>query len=87
MGNFIDSIQSFYENNTEISIAIAVAIIVALVIKPKQAGKIAGAIVILLVAGFLVLEVVNIAGSTMDRKSEAAHRTDNQLQQSEAEGN
>lgn len=86
MGELFDSIQSFYQANTEIAIAIGVAIIVALIVKPKAAGKIVGAIAIILVVWYLVVAVFDLTESTMEKKSEAAHRTDREFQKSEEQG-
>ena len=82
MGEFFDSIRSFYDNYTEISIAVVVAIVIALILKPKNAGKIVGAIAILIVVGYVIVEVVNLTSSTMDKKGEAASRTDREFQDS-----
>lgn len=83
MSDLFDSIQTFYQGNTEISIAIVVAIVIALIVKPKAAGKIVGAIAVIVVIGYLVVTLIDVTGSTMDKKSEAAHRTDREFQRSE----
>ena len=82
MGEFFDTIQAFYDSNTEISIAVVVAIVIALILKPRNAGKIVGAIAIIFIIGYVVVEVVNLTSSTMDKKGEAASRTDREFQES-----
>lgn len=78
----MDSLLNFYNNNTEISIAVAAAVVIALIIRPKDAVKIVGVIAVIVIVGYLVVEVVSLTSSTMDKKGEAAHRTDREFQQS-----
>lgn len=79
----MEFLQNFYNNNTEITIAIVVAIVVALVMKPKAAGKMVGAIAIIVIVGYLIVEVVGLTDSTMNKKSEAANRTDREFQKAD----
>lgn len=76
MSEFIETIQSFYYANTEISIAIAVAILIAIFINPKLAGKILGAIAIIAIVGYLVVAVMGIVDKGAEKKDAASHRTD-----------
>ena len=79
----MEALETFYHNNTEISIAVVAAIVIALVWNPKSAGKIVVVIAIIAVVGFLVAELINLTDSTMDKKSDAASRTDREFQQSD----
>ena len=83
MSNLFDTIQTLYQGNTEISIAILVAIIVVLIVIPKAAGKLLGAIAVIFVVGYLIVTLADITGSTMDKKSDAAHKTDREFQKQE----
>lgn len=83
MSDLFNNMQTFYQSNTEIAIAILAAIIAILIFKPKAAGKILSAIALIIVVGYLVVTLTDLTGSTKDSKSEAAHRTDREAQKPE----
>jgi len=79
----MESLETFYNNNTEISIAIVVAFIIAFIWKPGAVGKIVGVIAVIAVVGYLIVGLINLTSSTMDKTGEAASRTDREFQKSE----
>jgi hypothetical protein len=58
MSDLFDSIQTFYQGNTEVSIAILIAIIIVLIVKPKAAGKLLVVIAAFIVIGYVIVTVV-----------------------------
>jgi len=78
----MESLETFYNNNSEITIAIVAAIIIAFIWKPRAIGKIVGAIAIIAVVGYLIVELTNITGSAIHKKDEAANRTDKEFHNS-----
>lgn len=79
----MDSIEAFYNNNTEVSIAVLISLAIAFIIKPKAFGKVIGAIAIIAVIGYLISVVVDTVDTSIDKKGEAAHRTDKAYLESE----
>jgi Ca2+/Na+ antiporter len=84
MSEFIQSIDNFYSNNTEISIAIVVALIVAVLINPRQIGKIVGAVVIIAVIAYVLASLGGTVSKGIDKKNEATTRTDKNYRESES---
>ena len=83
MNDLFDSIQTFYQGNTEVSIAILVAIITVLIIKPKAAGKLFVVIAVIFVVGYVINSAIDLTGSASDKKIDAVNRTDKDFQKSE----
>jgi hypothetical protein len=83
MSDLFDSIQTFYQGNTEVFIAFLVAIVIVLIIKPKAAGKLLGVIAAIIVVGYVINSAIDLTGSATDKKIDAAHRTDKGFQRSE----
>ena len=79
----LETLQNFYNDNAEITIAIVVATVIAVVIKPREVTRIAGAIGIIVIVGWLITTLIDLTGSTMNKKSEAVHRTDREFQKSQ----
>lgn len=85
MSDLFDSILTFYQGNTEVSIAFLVAIIVVLIAKPKAAGKLLVVIAAIIVVGYVINSAIDLTGSATDKKIDSAHRTDKSFQKSEAD--
>jgi c-di-AMP phosphodiesterase-like protein len=83
MSDLFDSIQTFYQGNTEVSIAILIAIIIVLIVKPKAAGKLLVVIAAFIVIGYVIVTVTDLTGSAKDNKNEALHKTDREFHKSE----
>ena len=81
----MDSIVNFYNNNTEISIAIGVAVAILFFIKPKEIGKILGAIAVIILIAYLITALIDVVHKGTDKKNEAATRTDRAYSDSENE--
>jgi len=79
---FIQPFKVFYAQNTEISIAIIGALVIAVLIKPKQFGKILGALAIIVTIGYLIASLTDVLNTGIDRKHEASNRTDRQYHES-----
>ncbi len=82
MSDLFDSIQTFYQGNTEISIAFLVAIVFILIIIPKAAGKLLGVIAAIIVIGYVINSAMDLTSSATDKKNDATHRTDKGFQKS-----
>lgn len=79
----IQILEEFYANNTEISIAIIIALAIAVFIKPKQIGKIVGAVAIIFIIGYLILSLSGIVSRGVDKTNDAGTRTDKQYRDTE----
>ena len=76
MSELIQTIETFYINNTEISIAIISALIIAILIKPKQIGKILGAVAIMAIIAYVFVSLSDTASKGINNKNEASTRAD-----------
>ena len=81
----METITNFYNNNTEISIAIGVAVVVMFFLRPKEVGKVIGAIAIIVLIGYLVTALIDVVHKGSDKKNEASTRTDRAYTDSENE--
>jgi chromate transport protein ChrA len=79
----MDTIASFYHENTEVSIAIIVAAIIFLFLRPKEFGKLLIVIAVVAIIAFLVSAVVDVVDKGADKKGQAANRTDKSYSDSE----
>lgn len=82
MSDLFNSIQTFYQGNTEVSIAFLAAIVFVLIIKPKAAGKLLVVIAAIIVVVYVINFAIDLTGSATDKKNDAAHRTDKDFQKS-----
>ena len=83
MSEFIQSIETFYINNTEISIAIVSALIIAILIKPKHIGKILGAVAIIATIAYVIISLSDTVSKGIHNKNDASTRTDKSYRDSE----
>lgn len=81
----MDSIVTFYHENTEVSFAIIVAAVIFLFLKPKEFGKLLVVIAVVGIVAYLVSAVIDIVDKGADKKSEAAGRTERSYLGSEKE--
>lgn len=79
----IDTLVAFYNNYTEIAIAIIAALVIFVILKPKEIFKVIGAIIVIIVIAYLVMALMDLTGKGIDKKGEATHRTDKSFNDSE----
>ena len=60
-----------------------VALAIAVLMQPKQIVKILGAVVLLVIAGYLITSFSGIVSKGVDKKNEAGFRTDKQYRDTE----
>jgi hypothetical protein len=73
----IQHLKIYYTNNKEITIAVIVALVVAVLIKPKEIKKILIAVGIIATTGYLLVTLINITKTGINRTSEMGIKTDN----------
>ncbi|MCI0506254.1 MAG: hypothetical protein L0Z73_09120 [Gammaproteobacteria bacterium] len=83
INELIQPLNTFYTDNTELSIAIIVTLVIAVLIKPKQIGKILGAVATIVIIGYLIASLSGIVSKGVDKKNAAGVRTDKQYYNSE----
>ena len=81
----MDSITTFYHENTEVSIAIIVAAVIFLFLKPKEFGKLLVVIAVVAIVAYLVTAVIDVVDKGAEKKGEAAGRTEKNYRDSESE--
>jgi hypothetical protein len=79
----IRSIETFYANNTELTIAIIVTLVIAVLIKPKEIKNILLGVGIIAVIGYLIVSLSGIVSTGIDSTNEVGIKTDRQYQNGE----
>ena len=83
MSEIFESVQAFYNNNFEISVALAAGIIISLFVWPKETGKLAGVVVVIALIGYLILALVDVTTTGISKKDEAGSKTDKEIHERE----
>ena len=79
----IRSIETFYANNTELTIAIIVTLVIAILLKPKEIKNILLGVGIIAVIGYLIVSLSGIVSTGIDSTNEVGIKTDRQYQNGE----
>ncbi|MGD8595001.1 MAG: hypothetical protein PVF82_19390 [Gammaproteobacteria bacterium] len=79
----IRSIETFYANNTELTIAIIVTLVIAILLKPKEIKNILLGVGIIAAIGYLIVSLSGIVSTGIDSTNEVGIKTDRQYQNGE----
>jgi len=79
----LQPIETFYANNTELTIAIIVSLVIAVLIKPKEIKNILIGVGVIAVIGYLIASLSGTVSKGIDGKNEAGIKTDRLYQDRE----